>query len=79
MHRIEAPRMHGITEETDKKACTQRRYEISRQSLPLCCPPQDTRVWDAHPRVYLPIEEAGVCTCPYCGTVYALEGFTPPK
>ena len=54
-------------------ACTKQHYEISEKDLPLSCPPRDERVWDAHPRVYLPIEEQGESVCPYCGTKYILK------
>lgn len=30
-------------------------------------------IWDAHPRVYLAIEETGKAVCPYCGAQYILE------
>lgn len=56
-----------------KAACTKRYYEITEADLPLCCPPRDLRVWDAHPRVYLPIEEAGSIECPYCAAHYFLK------
>lgn len=55
-----------------QKACTQRKIEIHRQDLPLSCPPEGDRVWDAHPRVYLPIEKNGHEACPYCGAEYHL-------
>lgn len=55
------------------EACTQRRYEVTLADLPLSCPPRDKRVWDAHPRVYLPIEEEGEVTCPYCEAVFVLK------
>jgi uncharacterized Zn-finger protein len=58
--------------ESNKQACTKRHYEITSRDLPLSCPPRDERVWDAHPRVYLPIEETGQVTCPYCDAVYTL-------
>lgn len=54
-------------------ACTKRRYEVSHTDLPVCCPPADLRVWDAHPRVYLPIAEAGVAVCPYCDAEFILK------
>ena len=54
------------------EACTKRRYEITEADLPLSCPPRDMRVWDAHPRVYLPIEEEGRVECPYCDAEYIL-------
>ncbi|HSW71042.1 MAG TPA: zinc-finger domain-containing protein [Gammaproteobacteria bacterium] len=56
-----------------KQACTQKAYFIKSQDLPLSCPPRDERIWDAHPRVYLPIEELGEVRCPYCGANYFLE------
>lgn len=54
-------------------ACTKRRYEITQKDLPLSCPPRDDRIWDAHPRVYLPIEETGHAICPYCSAEYVLH------
>ncbi|MAZ77481.1 MAG: hypothetical protein CMF39_02250 [Legionellaceae bacterium] len=57
-----------------KRACTEQRIEVNPSDLPLSCPPDGDRVWDAHPRVYLPIEETGQETCPYCGAVYHLAG-----
>lgn len=59
------------------QACTERQYEITEQDLPLSCPPRNMRVWDAHPRVYLPIEKAGKITCPYCGALYLLKNVNP--
>lgn len=64
---------------TNTQACTKRLYEITQKDLPLSCPPKDTRVWDAHPRVYLPIEETGKFLCPYCGAEYILKDFIPPE
>lgn len=55
------------------EACTQRFYEVTRTDLPLSCPMQNMRVWDAHPRVYLPIEATGRAVCPYCGAEYVLK------
>lgn len=62
----------NINEISNKQACTKRRYEVTHRDLPLSCPPRNERVWDAHPRVYLPIEETGQVMCPYCGAVYTL-------
>ncbi len=59
--------------ETAEQACTKRRYEVTRADLPLSCPMNDMRVWDAHPRVYLPIEEAGQVSCPYCAAEFVLK------
>lgn len=58
--------------ESVDQACTKRRYEVKQADLPLSCPPRDLRVWDAHPRVYLPIEEVGEVVCPYCSAEYFL-------
>ena len=58
---------------TDAEACTRRRYDVMQADLPLSCPPRDKRVWDVHPRVYLPIEEKGEVVCPYCGAEYELK------
>jgi uncharacterized Zn-finger protein len=61
-------------------ACAKRRYEITMADLPLSCPPRNLRVWDAHPRVYLPIEETsnGRFLCPYCSAEYILTDFAGP-
>lgn len=59
-----------------QKACTHRQVEITAADLPLSCPPRNEQVWDAHPRVYLPLEESGTVMCPYCGTNYILKDFT---
>ncbi len=53
-------------------ANTQTRVEVSRAELPLSCPQPSQKIWNAHPRVYLPIEESGEASCPYCGTHYVL-------
>lgn len=55
-------------------ACAQRRCEITAKDLPLACPLPNQPVWNAHPRVYLPIEDhGGKIACPYCSTVYVLK------
>lgn len=48
-------------------------YIITASMLPLACPLPDMPLWNAHPRVYLPIEETGDATCPYCGNCFVLE------
>lgn len=57
----------------EEEACTKRLYEVTRADLPLPCPMKDMQVWNAHPRVYLPIEKTGRATCPYCGAEYVLK------
>ncbi len=46
--------------------------KVSKKDLPLSCPPQNTDVWNQHPRVYLPIEVEGKVVCPYCSAKYVL-------
>ncbi len=53
-------------------ASTKREYEVRRADLPLSCPTPEQKLWDSHPRVYLPIEQTGSASCPYCGAKYRL-------
>jgi uncharacterized Zn-finger protein len=53
-------------------ASTKREYEVRQEDLPLSCPMPDQKLWNSHPRVYLPIEETGTATCPYCSSSYRL-------
>lgn len=53
---------------------TARVVEVTGQDLPLHCPLPAETVWNAHPRVFLPIEQTGEARCPYCGTLYRLKG-----
>lgn len=55
-----------------ERPCTHKRVVISDQHLPLCCPREDERVWDGHPRVYLEFEKNKTVVCPYCETEYVL-------
>ncbi len=59
---------------TKAQACTAKSVRVKAQDLPLCCPQLNQRIWDAHPRVYLAIEDAagGEIDCPYCATHYTL-------
>lgn len=52
---------------------TQREIEIVASDLPLHCPMPDMMKWNAHPRVFLPIEKTGEALCPYCGTRYRIK------
>jgi len=67
-----------VTHRTDARndtleyANTQKRVEVSRADLPLSCPLPNQKLWNAHPRVYLPVEDSGEASCPYCGTLYLL-------
>ena len=53
-------------------ACTEKSYMVHRQDLPLSCPTDAMELWNAHPKVYLPIEETGSEICPYCGSHFIL-------
>ena len=55
-----------------KRPNTESHYKITQRDLPLCCPSEKMRVWDSHPRVFLPIEKTGEVDCPYCGAKYTL-------
>jgi uncharacterized Zn-finger protein len=51
----------------------ENRYRVTREDLPLSCPMPGMSLWNSHPRVFLPIEETGEASCPYCGARYSLE------
>ncbi len=53
-------------------ANAQEEYEVKRQDLPLSCPTPNQKLWNSHPRVYLPIEKTGTAVCPYCSARYRL-------
>jgi len=52
--------------------------EVTEADLPLHCPTPGTSLWNAHPRVYLPMEQSGEALCPYCGTRFRLKGHLRP-
>lgn len=55
------------------QACAKSEVEVLTPELPFCCPQPGQRVWDAHPRVYLPLDaKKPRQVCPYCGTTYRL-------
>jgi len=51
--------------------------EVTAADLPLHCPTPQMTLWNAHPRVFLAVEETGEAMCPYCGTRYRLVGDAP--
>jgi len=59
---------------SELKENKQRTIEVEASQLPLHCPMPDMQLWNAHPRVYLPLAEKGEALCPYCGTLYKLKG-----
>ena len=58
---------------TKNPACTEKNYIVHRNELPLSCPRDDMELWNAHPKVYLPIENTGTELCPYCGSRFILS------
>ena len=56
------------------KQQTERLIEVTAADLPLHCPQPGHEIWNAHPRVFLPIDKTGEVLCPYCGTLYRLSG-----
>ena len=46
---------------------------ITKMDLPLSCPLPSASQWNAHPRVFLTLDEENKATCPYCSTVYILQ------
>jgi uncharacterized Zn-finger protein len=50
----------------------QTHVMLAAEDLPLHCPLPSQKLWNTHPRVFLPIAPGGEAKCPYCGTVYSL-------
>ena len=40
----------------------------------VACPNPKMTLWSTHPRVFIDVASTGEGKCPYCGTVYRLEG-----
>ena len=55
----------------------QRYYEVTAADLPLHCPMPSMTLWNAHPRVFIPVEKTGEARCPYCSTLYKFKGPLP--
>ncbi|MBH5330033.1 zinc-finger domain-containing protein [Eikenella sp. S3360] len=47
---------------------------LTPHDLPLHCSGPKHETWNGHPRVFLPIADNGRIECPYCGSIYQLEG-----
>ena len=56
----------------------QKITEVTAAALPLHCPLPSQKLWNTHPRVFLPIEMTGESRCPYCSTLYKLVGDVAP-
>lgn len=61
-----------MAEKATEPASAKREYAVTATDLPLSCPMPNQRLWDAHPRVFLPIEKTGEATCPYCDAHFTL-------
>jgi uncharacterized Zn-finger protein len=60
---------------TAATCCTKTRYEVTQADIPVHCPTDEMTLWNAHPRVYIPLEEVGdEARCPYCSALYVLVG-----
>lgn len=57
----------------EQLACAKKNYVVYPQDLPLSCPTDEMALWNAHPKVYLPIEKTGTEVCPYCGSRFVLK------
>ncbi len=55
-----------------KPSDARRVRQIVAADLPLHCPPDDSELWNQHPRVYLPIRPGETALCPYCGNRFFL-------
>jgi uncharacterized Zn-finger protein len=54
-------------------ACAEKIIIVTPQDLPLSCPTDDMVLWNAHPKVYLPIAKTGQYVCPYCSCRFILK------
>jgi uncharacterized Zn-finger protein len=62
-----------MTDLKKEPACAEKNYVVHRSDLPLSCPTDEMVLWNAHPKVYLPIEKTGMEICPYCSARFVLE------
>ena len=46
---------------------------VSKNELPIHCPPKDGPKWNMHPKIFLPFDKEGKASCAYCGAIYKLE------
>lgn len=56
-----------------EQASTKKEYIVHPSDLPLSCPTDKMELWNAHPKVYLPIDKTGKELCPYCGSLFILK------
>ena len=60
--------------ETPQLPRAEMRISVAGHDLPICCPRPETALWNAHPRVYLPLsaDPGSQAICPYCGTRFII-------
>ncbi|MDC0447093.1 zinc-finger domain-containing protein [Gammaproteobacteria bacterium] len=46
---------------------------VDESELPFHCPPKNATSWNMHPKVFVPFDEEGMASCPYCGARYRLK------
>ena len=59
------------------KNTPQRYIEAPAHVLPLPSPRPGPSLWNAHPKVMIPLNHGGEARCPYCGTLYKFKGELP--
>lgn len=62
----------GAMQNQGEQANARRTYEVTEADLPLSCPLPSMKLWNSHPKVYLPIEASGWARCPYCSAEFRL-------
>lgn len=62
-----------MSDHKEQLACAKKEYIVHERDLPLSCPTDEMTLWNAHPKVYLPIGETGREVCPYCSSIYILK------
>jgi uncharacterized Zn-finger protein len=67
------PHITDADNDSLQQANAEQRYVVKISDLPLSCPTPEMKLWDSHPRVYLPVEDTGTAKCPYCGAEFELE------
>ena len=59
---------------SQREACLQKKFYVTKAHLPLSCPQDDETLWNAHPKIFLTFnDESKEAICPYCETHYILK------
>ena len=66
-------RAEGDTPRVEVTCCAAPRYEVTPDDYPVHCPADDMSLWNAHPRVYIPVYDVGdEARCPYCSALFVM-------